>query len=664
MSSDIQKENNQEHEVRPQDAPGAESDGENGACAASGGLNVNGQNGKSGRGGALQWLKGVLRPFGLLRENLKSLVAFEITFRILCFLVLFPILTWAQRLWLIGNKTKVIAWYNADSFIRNPITWIVLLLMLLLLAAAALFEQFAVYDMLHASNFGIRRTMRQIYSAGFDMCVERTKPENWGFVPYVYLVLHFGQILDISSVTSVLHIPGFILEDFSKHTWEMVAYNVLQVVASYFFLRWIFAIPIMMEEDGTSFSKACRKSSQMTKGWYLGKILLLSIFWSVCGYIFYWLGSALAVTVLYLLSMWVTPAQTDPYVIFFFNLWMPVSVILYILFFWVTSPLMMASYQSAYYKRKEELGEKILDYTDPPHYFARYPILKWGIIAICLVSIYFSVPRRYAQIRWILNTDYGRPMIMAHRGFSAKCPENTLPAFKKCIDEDFSAAELDVQMLADGTIIVMHDDNFKRTTGYDKNAWEATYDEIKNLDNGSFFSEEYKGTKIPTLDEVIKLAKSDKDVLFLNIEIKRTGHDDGIVQKVIDIIDENDFYSYCDVTSQDYATLEEVRKLNPNVLTAYTSVIGIGDIETLDAADIISINETFATYENIERIHRAGKYVFVWTVNEEDTMQKLISLNVDAILTNNPDLCQNVMEEYGSSVMNVVRRIQSAFSFL
>ena len=130
------------------------------------------------------------------------------------------------------------------------------------------------------------------------------------------------------------------------------------------------------------------------------------------------------------------------------------------------------------------------------------------------------------------------------------------------------------------------------------------------------------------------------------------------------VIDENDFYSYCDVTSQDYATLEEVRKLNPNVLTAYTSVIGIGDIETLDAADIISINETFATYENIERIHRAGKYVFVWTVNEEDTMQKLISLNVDAILTNNPDLCQNVMEEYGSSIMNVVRRIQSAFSFL
>ena len=496
------------------------------------------------------------------------------------------------------------------------------------------------------------------------MCVERARLENWGFVPYVYLVLHFGTILDISSITSVLHLPGFILEDFSKHTWEMVAYNAMQIVATYFFLRWIFAIPIMMEEDGTSFSKACRKSSRMTRGWYLGKILLLTIFWIACGYIFYWIGSALAVTVLYLLSMWVTPAQTDPYVIFFINLWTPVSVVLYILFFWIVSPIMMASYQSAYYKRKEELGEKILDYTDPPHYFSRYPILKWGIIAICLVSIYFSVPRRYAQIRWMLNTDYGKPMIMAHRGYSELCPENTLPAFKECVDRDFQAAELDVQMLADGTIIVLHDDNFKRTTGYDKNVWEATYDEIKDLDNGSFFDEEFRGTKIPTLDEVIKLAKTSKDVLFLNIEIKRTGHDDGIVQKVIDIIDENDFYSYCDITSQDYATLEEVREIDPNVLTAYTSVIGIGDIETLDAADIISINETFATYENIERIHHAGKYVFVWTVNEEDTMQQLVSLNVDAILTNNPERCRYVIDEYGSGVMNVLRRIQSALSFV
>jgi glycerophosphoryl diester phosphodiesterase len=280
------------------------------------------------------------------------------------------------------------------------------------------------------------------------------------------------------------------------------------------------------------------------------------------------------------------------------------------------------------------------------------------------VSVFFSVPRRFAQIRWSMNTEYGFPMIMAHRGFSEMAPENTIPAFQMCIDEDFSAAELDVQMLKDGTIIVMHDDNLKRTTGINKNVWEVTYDEIKDLDNGSFFSEEFEGTTIPTLDEVIKLAASGKQKLYLNIEIKRNGHDEGITKKVVDIIEDNNYLDNCDITSQDYHTLEEEREISPYVLTAYTSVIGIGNIETLDAADIISIQQTFATYENIERIHRAGKHVFVWTVNEKDTMEELVNLNVDAILTNNPSMCKVVIDERQSDTMNIVRRLKSAFAFL
>ena len=191
-----------------------------------------------------------------------------------------------------------------------------------------------------------------------------------------------------------------------------------------------------------------------------------------------------------------------------------------------------------------------------------------------------------------------------------------------------------------------------------------TYDEIRDLDNGSFFSKDFAGTKIPTLDEVVKLAGSGKEKLFLNIEIKRNGHDEGIIEKVVDIIIKNDYLESCDVTSQDYGTLEEVREVDPAVLTAYTSAVGIGSIESLEAADIISIQQTFATYENVERIHNAGKRVFVWTVNEEDTMKDLVSLNVDAILTNDPELCKSVVDQYGSDIMNMIQRIRSAFSFL
>ena len=609
-------------------------------------------------------VKSVFSPFGLLSENGTSLIAFEMIFRMLVYLVLFPILTWSQRLWLIGNRTNVIAWYNAGSFVKNPMTWIVMILMMFLMSEAAIFEQFAIYDTLHAGKFEIRKTVRQIFSSGFDMCIERLRPENWGMIPYVLIVLNFGTPIDVSSVTSVIQVPGFILEDFEKNPERGAVYVIFTLAAAYFYLRWLFAIPIMMEEDSTSFSKACQKSASMIKGRYFVKIFFLALFWWGLTDLLYVGMSAGIVGIWYLLSLWVTRGHTDPFIEFFFDRYAGTSMIFYIFFIWMLLPLMAASFQCAYYRRKEELGEEILKYTEAPHFFHRYPALKWGILAICAVSIFFSVPGRYAQITWMLNTDYGNPMIMAHRGFSAAAPENTIPAFRMCIENDFSAAELDVQMLKDGTIIVLHDDNLKRTTGINKNVWEVTYDEIRDLDNGRFFSEEFEGTTIPTLDEVIKLAASGKQKLYLNIEIKRNGHDEGITQKVVDIIEENNYLDNCDITSQDYQTLEEVREINPYVLTAYTSVIGIGDIETLDAADIISIQQTFATYQNIERIHSAGKHVFVWTVNEQDTMEELVNLNVDAILTNDPNLCKKVIDDRQSDVMNIVRRLKSAFAFL
>ena len=62
----------------------------------------------------------------------------------------------------------------------------------------------------------LRRTTRQIFSSGFDMCVERLRPGNWVFIPYVYLILHFGSLYDVSSVTSVMRMPGFSICWFSR----------------------------------------------------------------------------------------------------------------------------------------------------------------------------------------------------------------------------------------------------------------------------------------------------------------------------------------------------------------------------------------------------------------------------------------------------------------
>ena len=614
---------------------------------------------------AKNWYDSIVEPFELIKDNFGGLVAYEVIFRILAFLVLFPIIAWAEKLLLVSNRTNVIAWYNIGALIKNPLSWVVLIFMICVLAWGTMVEQLSLYDTMHASKYGMKRTARQIIAAGIARCFELSKGRNWVLIPYVFLVLRFGTLTgDISGVISAVKIPEFILEDFSKRPWEGIVFACFQILAIYLYLRWFYAIPIMIEEGEKSFAAACRKSAAMTRGKHVLRSGLVVMQWGLLILFFYYAGTTVIILEWYLLSMWLLRGAVDPFRVFFAARFVPVSLIFFLLLLWIATPIMIAAFQCDYYRRKEHLAEELKQYRGPPQFFRRYPVLKWWLIAVCVISIFVSAPTRFEQIRWMLNTDYGISMIMAHRGYSAQAPENTIPAFQMCIDNRCPAAELDVQMLADGTVVVLHDDNLKRTTGLDKSVWEVTYDEIKDLDNGSFFDASFSGTTIPTLDEVIRLAGREKDKLFLNIEIKRNGHDEGIVEKVVEIIRENNYMDYCDVTSIDYETIEDVRKIDPEILTAYTTVVGIGDIGSLDAADIISITETFATYENIDLIHRAGKRVFVWTVNDEETIKKLISLNTDAILTNDPDLCRKIISQYDSNILNIVQRIHSAFSFL
>jgi hypothetical protein len=218
------------------------------------------------------------------------------------------------------------------------------------------------------------------------MCAERLKLENWTFIPYAILVLRFGTITgDVSSVINVIKIPGFILEDFTKRPWEGYLYLGFQIIMIYLFIRWIFAIPIMMEEDGTSFPQACRKSALMTKGTSVLRVGFVAIGWAALIWFFYYAGAAVIVAIWFLLSMWLLPGETEPFPVFFLNRFGPTGTIFYIFFLWIVTPLIAASFQSLYYIRKQEMSGEILPYTEAPHFFHRYPLLKWLIVAICAI---------------------------------------------------------------------------------------------------------------------------------------------------------------------------------------------------------------------------------------------------------------------------------------
>ena len=584
--------------------------------------------------------RAIRSPFLLIRRNYRALISFELRYKIFVMLIVFPLLSYSERLLLVVNQESHIAMYNVVDMLKNPLSWVVLLFMGILMSIFTAIEQIGILRILNASVFNIKADAKQTFADTANIIIQQCKWKNLTILPYFLIVFPIAQAFDTSSVTRFIRIPGFILEHFQKYPVFQYGYIAACLILTLLSMRIIYAMTIMTVE-GDDFPTACRKSLKLTTLKRLPS-LLLAMFKTVLLYgTLVVIFSILVLVLIFGVIHWLEPAYD------LMNLLTTEFLMIYTLAVgtiasWIFISFFQSVVMSNYYGYCFKDTGMVPPLRKCPSMFNRR-IAHAVFAVVCMVVLYFSVPSRYRQFKAILSGNTAGVMVMAHRGYSNAAPENTMPAFEKAYEIGVNSIELDVQMTKDGEIIVMHDDNLRRTTGVDKNVWEVTYDEIKDLDNGSFFSKEFAGTKIPTLEEAIRFCKGR---MYINIEIKRNGHDEGIEDRVVEIIRANDFQSECDITSQDYDTLKSVREKYPDIMLAYTSVIGIGDVQNLDACDILSIQETFATFDTVEALHRQGKRVFVWTVNDQETMERLIGLNVDAILTNDPQLALDTIKNH------------------
>ena len=109
--------------------------------------------------------------------------------------------------------------------------------------------------------------------------------------------------------------------------------------------------------------------------------------------------------------------------------------------------------------------------------------------------------------------------LAAHRGWRAKYPENTMLGFRKCLELDIDAIETDVHMTSDYQIVICHDATLDRTTDTEGNINRMTLDEVKKADAGIKFGEEFKGERVPTLEELLALMAEHPSIKLL-LELK------------------------------------------------------------------------------------------------------------------------------------------------
>ncbi len=231
--------------------------------------------------------------------------------------------------------------------------------------------------------------------------------------------------------------------------------------------------------------------------------------------------------------------------------------------------------------------------------------------------------------------------IMAHRGASAKAPENTLAAIRQAISDGADWVEVDVQETTDGVVVLFHDSDFKKIAGIDLKIWEATSNQLKNIDVGSFFSPDFYKERVPTLNQVLELCKGK---IGVNIELKYYGHDERLEKRVIQSVESHGMESSVLIMSLNRNALQKFRSMRPKWKTGLLASVSVGKLTKIDA-DFLAVNVKMATPRFIRSAHQMGKSVYVWTVNDPFTMSVMMGRGVDAIITDKPALAKSILEQ-------------------
>lgn len=238
-------------------------------------------------------------------------------------------------------------------------------------------------------------------------------------------------------------------------------------------------------------------------------------------------------------------------------------------------------------------------------------------------------------------------LVIAHRGASGEAPENTLAAFQRAIEANVDFVELDIHFSRDGEMMVIHDQTVDRTTSGQGKVSDLTRQEIQALDAGSWFSGEFRGEKVPTLEEVVELVKPTSVGLLIEIK-KGSGLPQGFEERLTETIRRHELQSRVMIQSFDHDAVGAVKKADTSlavaVLMDYSSPDPGSEARAVGAGTL-ALKSNLVTKEVVEQAHRSGLRLFVWTVNGVIDMRKMLTLGVDGIITDYPKRLHQTMDE-------------------
>lgn len=241
-----------------------------------------------------------------------------------------------------------------------------------------------------------------------------------------------------------------------------------------------------------------------------------------------------------------------------------------------------------------------------------------------------------------------KPMLIAHRGFSGRYPENTIRSFKEALKLPVDAVEFDVRRTKDGVLVVIHDETVDRTTNGKGKICDLTWNEIQKLDAGSWKGNEFTGERIPRLEEALELINGQK-VVFLEIKEPETA------EQIVKTLRRLDTFSWVKIGSFHPQAIATAKRLMPEISSSLIGSAKVGASEVTFAAFVeealrsgansVTVNYAGLTPNYICYCHRRCIFVGTWTVNDPKIAKRMVTMGVDAIASDFPDVVLGVLEQ-------------------
>ncbi|MFW5689094.1 MAG: glycerophosphodiester phosphodiesterase [Spirochaetota bacterium] len=247
------------------------------------------------------------------------------------------------------------------------------------------------------------------------------------------------------------------------------------------------------------------------------------------------------------------------------------------------------------------------------------------------------------------------PLVVGHRGYSSRAPENTMAAFRLIREHGVEGVELDVHRCASGEIVVAHDDTLERTAGSPLRLIQTPLASIREHDVGAWFSDAFRNERVPLLEEVFEELAGHA---FFDIEIKHyatrfgRAREGSVEAETVRLVRRHGLVGNCIISSFDPFVVRRVRLLAPEIPAAaiYANTDDLPRFlrrnggRFYSGAAVMKPNHASTTAHHVARHHRRGRLVMPWTVDDEALAVELANRGVDALITNRPGEIRSAVE--------------------